>query len=74
MIGKAEFLSDLLEALQLEAELSENTVLADLPEWDSLAGMILVTYFSEKTGNLRSYDEIMACRTCGELMELGGIK
>lgn len=74
MIGKEEFLSDLQETLQLEVRLSEDAMLADLPEWDSLAGMILVTYFSEKTGNLRSYDEIMACRTCGELMELGGIK
>lgn len=74
MISKKEFLSDLLEILQLDTELSEKTPLIDFPEWDSLSGMVLVSYLSEKTGHLRSYDEIMACRTCGELMELAGIR
>lgn len=74
MISKEEFLSDLQETLQSEVKLSEDTRLAELPEWDSLAGMILVTYFAERSGVLRSYDEIMACGTCGALMELGGIR
>lgn len=69
----AAFIRDLGEMLQTEAHLGPETSLGSLPEWDSVAGMILVTYFDRNFGQLHTYDEIMACKTVAELMALGGV-
>lgn len=73
MTGLA-FIGDLGEMLQTETPLTPETPLEALPEWDSVAGMILVTYFDRNFGQLHTYDEIMACKTVRELMALGGIR
>lgn len=72
MTGSA-FISDLAEMLQTDAELAPETPLGSLPEWDSVAGMILVTYFDRNFGRLYTYDEIMACGSVRDLMTLCGL-
>lgn len=72
MTGSA-FIGDLGEMLQTDAAITPETRLEALPEWDSVAGMILVTYLDRNFGQLHTYDEIMACGTVRELMALCGI-
>lgn len=69
-MNKTLFLETLQDMLQCDDTLQEETVLADREEWDSLAVMVLVTFFDKQLGLHVAYDDIKNCRTVADLMAL----
>lgn len=65
-----EFLHALQDMLQADAELSEDTPLAGLEEWDSLAFMVLIAFFDKNFGKKLTFEDLSACKTPAALMSL----
>ena len=63
-----EFLTEMMDVLQTEQELSMDTVLAELDEWDSLSVMATMA-FSVKT-TLSDYKEM---KTIGDIARKAGL-
>ena len=56
-----EFLNEMVEVLQTEEELSLETVLADLAEWDSLSIMATMAFLDKSFGvktTMKDYKEM----------------
>lgn len=69
---RTDFLSELQEMLQLDSPLSEDTKLSGLEEWDSLAFMVLITYFDKKFSQKLTFDILAKCQTPSDLISLAG--
>ena len=69
---KNEFLNALQDMLQTDAELSEDTALAGLEEWDSLAFMVLIAFFDKNFAKKLTFDNLCACKTPAALIDLAG--
>lgn len=69
-MNKSQFLATLQDMLQCDEALQEDTVLAEREEWDSLAIMVLVTFFDKNLGQHIAYDDIRKCRTIADLIAL----
>lgn len=69
---KSEFLAALQDMLQTDAELSADTPLAGLEEWDSLAFMVVIAFFDKNFGKKLTFEDLSACRTPAALMALAG--
>lgn len=69
-MNKSQFLETLQDMLQCDEALQEETVLADREEWDSLAIMVLVTFFDKTFGLHVAYDDFKKCHTVAELIAL----
>lgn len=52
------------------AELSPDTVLADLENWDSVAVLSIIAVINEELNKFPSAQEILVCQTVKDLMEL----
>ena len=72
-MNKEEFLNEMVEVLQTEEELSFETVLDDLDEWDSLSVMATMAFleknFCVKT-TLKDYKEM---KTIGDIARKAGL-
>lgn len=73
---KHEFLAALQDMLQTDTELAEDTALAGLEEWDSLAFMVLIAFFDKNFHKKLIFADLSACKTPAALMLLadGGIQ
>ena len=69
-MNKEEFLVALQDILQCDAVLSEDAVLADLEEWDSLSIMTLIAFFDKNLGRQVRFDELKTCRQVRDIMAL----
>lgn len=70
---KSEFIDQLKEALELEdRELTAETNLKDLEEFDSLAAMYLIAMVDESFGKELSADEIRSITTVSSLIDIIG--
>ena len=69
---KNEFLAALEDMLQTDTELAEDTPLAGMEEWDSLAFMVLIAFFDKNFGKKLTFEDLSACKTPGALMLLSG--
>lgn len=67
-----EFLAALQDMLQTDAELQEDTPLAGLEEWDSLAFMVLIAFFDKNFGKKLTFEDLTACKNPAALMRLAG--
>lgn len=67
---RQEFLTALQEMLQCDMELHEDTLLADLEEWDSLAFMVVIAFFDKNFGRRVTFDTLKGCRTPSDLIAL----
>ena len=47
---KEQFLEEMIDVLQTEEELSLDTVLDDLDEWDSLSKMAVMAFYNKNFG------------------------
>lgn len=72
---RQEFLETLQDMLQCEQALDARTVLTDMEEWDSLAFMVLISFFDKNFGKRITFDMLKPCRTPEDLIALseGGI-
>ncbi|MBD5558642.1 MAG: acyl carrier protein [Desulfovibrio sp.] len=69
---KNEFLTALQDMLQTDTELAEDTPLAGMEEWDSLAFMVLIAFFDKNFGKKLTFEDLSACKTPAALMLLSG--
>ena len=66
-----ELLSIIADSMDLEpASLTKTAVLADFPEWDSLAMISLIAMCSKKYGKLLNAREVKEQRTALDLLNL----
>ena len=69
---KAAFIKELPDVLEIDEELTEESNLKDLEEYDSLAVLSLVAFIDEKFGTSLSSDELTEVTTVRSLIELIG--
>lgn len=69
-LSKNEFLAQLQDMLQTEAQLSLNTNLKALEEWDSLAAMVLIAFFDKELKKAVSFEAVAACETPAQIIGL----
>ena len=67
-----EFLGALQDMLQTDAALSEDTPLAELEEWDSLAFMVVIAFFDKNFAKKLTFEDLSACKTPAALINLAG--
>ncbi len=65
-----EFLVDLVDILQTDEELTLETNLADLEEWDSLSAMALMAYFDKNFAIRYNFDEFFLCENVSDIIKL----
>ena len=70
---KIEFLEKMQDVLQMEDELTMDTVLEDLDEWDSLA-MMATTAFLDKNFNLKlTFNDFKNFKTIEKITKKAGV-
>ena len=68
-----EFAIKLQDVLQTDMVLSEDTVLSDLEEWDSLAMMATMSFLNRNFGVKTNITELAALETVCDLMKKAGL-
>ena len=68
-MNKQEFISGLQEELELETQLTEDTDLKQLEEWDSMAAMILIGYVSNNLDITLNADYLKGITTVSSLID-----
>lgn len=71
---RSEFLESIIEVVEIENEVTESTVLADIGEWDSLAAVTTLALFNKKLGLKIAASEIAKCVTVADILDLGNSK
>lgn len=72
-MNREEFLEKMQDVLQMEDELTFDTVLEDLDEWDSLA-MMATTAFLDKNFNLKlTFNDFKEFKTVEDIAKKTGI-
>lgn len=69
-MNKEKFLAELQDILQCDDVLSEDTILADREEWDSLSIMTLIAFFDKELGQRIKFDALKACRQVRDIIAL----
>ncbi|MEM5384662.1 acyl carrier protein [Paraburkholderia phymatum] len=69
-----QFIEQFLIAVDFQepVEVTADTALADLPEWDSLASLGVIVMFDTEYGTTISGDDIKKCATIADLRKLLG--
>ena len=71
---KQEFLEKFQTALQIENPISEETVLAELSEWDSLAMITTVAFLDKEFGVVSNFAEVQNMQTVKDIMAKAGLR
>ncbi len=70
---KDEFLTEMVEVLQTEEEISFDTVLADLAEWDSLSIMATMAFLDKEFGVKTTMKDYKDMKTIGDIAKKAGL-
>lgn len=73
-MNKDEFLREFSVAINRDDPVTEDMLLKDLPEWDSLGIMCVVTMFEDVYKRSLTFEEISKYETVKDLIKLAGIK
>lgn len=65
---KAEFLEQLQDVFERDEEITEDMVLEDMEEWDSLAAMAVMAFFNKKLSITLLPAEVREMKTVAELI------
>ena len=68
-----EFLSTMQDVLQTEDELSLDTVLDDLAEWDSLSVMATMAFLDKDFGVKTTMKDYKNVKTIGDIAQKAGL-
>ena len=68
---KEEFFKKMADAVEIEEQVDENTILADLEEWDSLAAVTTLALFKKHLNMNITADNLRNCKTIGDILNLG---
>lgn len=74
-MSQAKFIEDFLSATDFQnpVEVSMDTQLEDLPEWDSLAALGVIVMFDLEYGKTITGEDLIKARTVGDLYQLLGL-
>lgn len=72
MMEKEQIVAGLKDLLETETDLSEETVLDDIEEWDSLASISVLAFFKQKMGLKIEAQALKNCKTVGDILKLAG--
>lgn len=70
---KEEFLKEMVEVLQTEDEISFDTVLADLAEWDSLSVMATMAFLDRSFGVKTTMKDYKEMKTIADIAKKAGL-
>ena len=70
---REEFLNEFVEVLQTEDEISFDTVLADLDEWDSLSVMATMAFLDKSFGVKSTMKDYKEMKTSGDIAKKAGL-
>ena len=68
---KEVFLKKITEAIEIEEEINNDTVLNDLDEWDSLAAVTTLALFKKYLDLNITAENLKNCKTIGDILSLG---
>lgn len=73
-MSDAKFIEDFLAAADFQdpVEVTLDTTLESLPEWDSLAALGVIVMFDTEYGKVVNGDDLKKCATLGDLYKLTG--
>ena len=72
-MNKEQFLEKLIDLLQCEVEITEDTELLTLAEWDSLSKMALQTFFKRNFSKELTYDQLAGFKYVRDIFEAAGV-
>lgn len=72
-MSKEEFVEQMRDVLQTDVELTTDTVLANLDEWDSLAMMATMAFIDKNFGIPLKIAELKSFSTVGDIAAKVGI-
>lgn len=67
-----EFISELKDVLGTSMRIEPETVLSDIPEWDSLAMMSVVTLLASQFGSFVTLADLKECVTVLDIVTKAG--
>ena len=70
---KAEFLEKLQDIFERDDEITEDMVLEDMDEWDSLSSMAVMAYFNKSLSITLLPAEVREMKTVAELVKKAGL-
>lgn len=70
---KDEFLGKLQDVLERDDEISEDMVLSDIEEWDSLSAMALMAFFNKSLSITLLPSEVREMKTVSDILNRAGI-
>ena len=71
-MNRKEFYTKIEDIMDCESEITSDTEMSDIEEWDSLA-IISTIAFLDSIGKKITAEELRKIKTAGELAELAGI-
>ncbi|MBB4124771.1 acyl carrier protein [Xanthomonas translucens] len=73
-MSQQKFIEDFLSATDFQdpVEVTMDTILADLPEWDSLSALGVIVMFDVEYGKVITGDDLKNCVTLNDLYKLLG--
>lgn len=72
-MNKEEFLEAMTDVLQTEDEITMDTVLEDLEEWDSLSIMATMAFLDKNFGVKTSMKDYQNMKTISDIAKIAGV-
>ena len=72
-MNKEQFLEEMIEVLQTEDEITMDTVLEDLEEWDSLSIMSTMAFLDKNFGVKTNMNDYKNMTTIGDIARKAGL-
>lgn len=72
-MNKEQFLEEMVEVLQTEDEITMDTVLEDLEEWDSLSIMSTMAFLDKNFGVKTNMNDYKNMTTIGDIARKAGL-
>lgn len=71
---REEFLTKIINAVEIEDDITEDSILEEIEEWGSLALVTVLALFKTSLGINVKASEMKNCKTIKDLLDLGNEK
>lgn len=72
-MNEAEFLNKITDILQSDSDITLQTKLEDLEEWDSLSKMGVLAFLNNDCGQNLTFNNLANYNTIGDLAKIAGL-
>lgn len=72
-MNRETFLESIMDVLQTEDEITLETKLEDLEEWDSLSAMATIAFLDKNFGAKVTFSDVQSFVTVGDIAKKAGI-